>query len=346
MKIAYILPSLDFKAPIFLVKKISDYFISEGNEVTVFYFDDIVNINFNCKTIRITMRTKIDFDYFDIIHSNLLRPDKYISKNHKHIKRAKTISTIHCNIKDDLYYSYGKLVSLIYTKKWIYWLSKIDYTVQINDYLMDCYSKKLKNNKLIYNGISVSNEKDNYDEIIKHIEKYKKEKLTVLCSYSNIVKRKGLFQILKLLIKRNDLAYICIGDGNYKKKLEKFVKKNKLNDRVYFSSNKKNPYNVLEYSDLFMIPSYSEGFSLALLEAGLIGASVVCSNIPSFNLPFSNNEVTFFETDKIDSLSNAVNLALINKKTKMKCLQQKIKEEISENCMYEKYKALYSEMIL
>lgn len=41
MKIAYILPSLAAKAPIFIAKCLSDYFISKGNKVEVFYFCDI-----------------------------------------------------------------------------------------------------------------------------------------------------------------------------------------------------------------------------------------------------------------------------------------------------------------
>ena len=167
MKIAYILPSLDSKAPVFLAKRLSDYFVQLGCEVKVFYFDEIKNLEFTCDTERISMDTPIDFDYFDIVHSHMYRADKYVAKYSTDIKHAKTISTIHCNITEDLMYSYGRIVSFLFTKKWINFLKCFDTTVQINDYLMDLYSKKLRKNYLIYNGISISQEKDDYSEIIK-----------------------------------------------------------------------------------------------------------------------------------------------------------------------------------
>ena len=47
-------------------------------------------------------------------------------------------------IKDDLFWTYGSLISFIYEKFWVGYLKKFDATVQINDYLMDLYNKKLK----------------------------------------------------------------------------------------------------------------------------------------------------------------------------------------------------------
>lgn len=341
MKIAYILPSLAAKAPIFLAKCLSDYFIQQGFYVEVFYFDEINQVSFNCRTSRISISEPIMFDDFQIIHSHMMRPDKYVAKFSKLIKKAKCVSTIHCDIYDDLLWSYGKIVSMIYSQKWLKWLLPFDATVQINDYLMNLYNKKLSNNVLIYNGVSISYEQDDYSEIITKIESYKSKQLSVLCSYSGIVKRKGLMQILKLLKIRSDLAYVCIGEGDERKKLIKYVKKNKLEERVSFYNFKKNPYLVLPYSDVFVMPSYSEGFSLALLEAGLIGCSAVCSNIPAINIPFSSSEVSFFELDNIDSLSKAVDSALKNKLTNKEALRHSVVEKYSVELMCEKYKNLY-----
>ena len=67
MKIAYILPSLAAKAPVFIAKRLSDFFISKGNIVEVFYFDEIFGTEFNCKTTHIKISEPIDFDSFDII---------------------------------------------------------------------------------------------------------------------------------------------------------------------------------------------------------------------------------------------------------------------------------------
>lgn len=344
LKIAYILPSLAPKAPVFIAQRLADYFVSKGNKVEVFYFDEIYGTEFNCKTTGIKMSEPIDFDSFDIIHSHMFRPDKYIAKYSSRIKKAKTVSTVHCCIKDDLHYSYGKIISEVFSRKWISYLKKLNCTVQINDYLLNLYKKDLPQSRLIYNGISTAGEKDDYSEIFSKIMTFKHKGLFVLCSYSGLVERKGLMQILRLLKTRSDLAYVCIGEGEQKKSLLDFAVRNNISDRIYFSPFKKNPYFVMEKADIFMIPSYSEGFSLALLEAGTIGSSVVCSDIPAFNMPFSKNEVSFFTLDSIESLSSVVDEALKCKKGKSAALKSKIIEQFSEAAMFERYEALYNQL--
>lgn len=344
MKIAFILPSLAAKAPIFIAKRLSDYFISKGNEVEVFFFDEIFGTEFSCKTTHIKISEPIDFDSFDIIHSHMMRPDFYVAKYSDKIKKAKTVSTVHCNIKDDLRYSYGNVISFVYTKKWILALQKFDCPVQINDYLLVLYKKKLPKSQLIYNGISISDEEDDYSEILNKISNFRQKNLKILCSYSGIIQRKGLLQILDLVKIRSDFAYICIGEGKQKSKLIKFAYDNGVLDRCYFSSFKRNPCNIMKYADVFMIPSYSEGFSLALLEAGTIGSSVVCSDIPAFNLPFSSNEVSFFKLDDIKSLEDAVDEAFKFKEEKKVLLKKRIRESYSEEIMFQKYENLYNKL--
>ena len=344
MKIAYILPSLDSKAPVFLAKRLCDFFLQQGHDVKVFYFDEIKNLEFACETQKIIMENPIDFDYFDIIHSHMFRPDKYVAKYAKQIHHAKTVSTVHCNIYDDLKYSYGNFISFIFSKVWLHYLKRINVTVQINDYLMKLYEKSLRRSTLIYNGIAISEEQDDYSEIIRQISAFHTKNLSVLCSYSGIVKRKGLLQVLELLRIRKDLAYICIGNGEQKEALIDFAAKNGISDRVFFSPFKKNPYHVMKYADVFVIPSYSEGFSLALLEAGTVGAPVVCSDIPAFSMPFCNNEVSFFSLDNIDSFSRAVDDAQCNKEQKIKSLQAHIKKDFSEEKMFSEYEKLYQKL--
>lgn len=60
------------------------------------------------------------------------------------------------------------------------------------------------------------------------------------------------------------------------------------------------------------MPSYSEGFGLAMVEAALAKKAIVCSDIPSFHEIFSNGEACFFELDNIESLQKAIGLASEN----------------------------------
>lgn len=340
MRIAYILPSLAAKAPVFIAKRLSDYFIGKGDLVSVFYFDDKTGIDFMCPMHRIKMSEPIDFDSFDIIHSHMMRPDRYVSCFSHRIRSARTVSTVHCDIRDDLRWSYGTAVSSVYARRWLSWLKSFDATVQINDFLMDLYAKTLSQNHLIYNGVSVSPEQDDYTEIVCAAGAFRERGLSVVCSYSGIVRRKGLKQILRLLEMRHDIAYICIGDGKQKQELEDYARRAGISGRILFSPFKKNPCYVMRHVDVFMIPSHSEGFPLALLEAGSIGASAVCSDIPAFS-PFSEREVSKFRLGDICSMSRAVDEALRMKAEKSAALKNRIAERFSEEKMFAEYERLY-----
>jgi len=68
MKIAFILPSLANKGPIIVVRDIVDNLVANPivQDIIIFYFDEKVELDFSCKTKRISFKDKIDFDYFDV----------------------------------------------------------------------------------------------------------------------------------------------------------------------------------------------------------------------------------------------------------------------------------------
>lgn len=343
MKIAYILPSLAAKAPIFVAKMLVDFFVEQGNEVSVFYFDDICEVKFLCEVRRIKFNESISFDEFDIIHSHMRRPDLYLAKNVHNIKCAKIVSTIHCDIKNDLAISYGRFASAIFTRQWIHALKKFDATVQINAFLMKVYSE-LKNNTLIYNGVKIDlHENELHKEICQRLVSFKEAGLKTICSFSVIVKRKGLMQILHLLEKDKCFAYVCIGSGDYKTELEQFVKEKSLQNRVAFFDAIERPYVVLKDADIFCFPSYSEGQGLALLESGFAGTSAVCSEIPAFGI-FSEDEISFFCLDDVDSLQNACELAIEKRSQKIAALKNRVERDFSQEKMLLGYKELYKNL--
>jgi glycosyltransferase involved in cell wall biosynthesis len=73
--------------------------------------------------------------------------------------------------------------------------------------------------------------------------------------------------------KYDDLEVIFLGDGEEKKEILKYVKEMKVDDKIHFLGNVKNPYYYLNNSYLYISTSSSEGFPNALVEA-------MCCNIP------------------------------------------------------------------
>ena len=345
MKILYIVPSLDNKAPICLTKELADYFYDIGNDVSVAYFDDIVKVHFKCKTIRITMKTVLDFDNYEIIHTHLRRPDLYMAKNHSSLHHACWISTIHCDIIKDLGYTYGSFAANLFGKYWISKLKKAAVTVQVSPYMMQLYEKIFEHNILVCNGVRITKKNnEKYDSIIKVIQSFKQKNYKVLVSYSGIIKRKGIEQVIESLTIGPDYVYVCIGDGEMKKPLKKMADKLKVTQRIFFFDFIQFPYNILKEADVFIISSYSESFCLALYEAILMRCPVVCSRIPAFVNVFDDSEVSYFELNNSKSIIKACERA-INNNMQIEAAYEKVINKFSVDNMLCMYKKLYGDLV-
>src|SRR4051794_40426911 len=76
--------------------------------------------------------------------------------------------------------------------------------------------------------------------------------------------------------------------------------------RCIFLGYQPNARDYLSFFDLFIIPSYSEGFPLGLLEAAQHHLPIVCSDIGIFKELFTQEEVSFFEVDNVQSLVKSI----------------------------------------
>lgn len=78
----------------------------------------------------------------------------------------------------------------------------------------------------------------------------------------------------------NDKVHITIvGDGRERNALEQLCKDLSIVERVKFVGFSKDPHQYLSSADLFVLPSFSEGFGIAVVEAMLMKVPVLCSNV-------------------------------------------------------------------
>jgi glycosyltransferase involved in cell wall biosynthesis len=345
MKIAFILPSLAQKGPIIVVKDCIDQFYREI-DIDVYYFDDIVEIKFNCPVYRISYNDDIDFAKYDIIHSHMYRADKYVWKNRKKII-GKTITTVHCDIRKDLMFNYNIVVSLIYRWIWLLFISSHDKVIVLTNHSMNTYyryhvaEKKLAR---IYNGrpIPIVDAINNTDRLL--IENIKDSGFKIIGSNALLTKRKGLHYIIKILPYIEDFVFIVVGDGKEMKNLRNLAMHLKVHDRCYFLGSKKDAISYLNYYDVYAMPSVSEGFSLALIEATMSKKSCICSDIEVLREIFTSEEVTFCKPWNINSLKQAINEAYSQRNEKgQKAYERSSKyytSEIMGRCYFELYKTL------
>lgn len=311
MEIAFIVPSLAKKGPVIVVYNLIKSIINQCDLIIVYYFDDTDDaLDFPCETVKIHKNEMLPFCKFNIIHSHGYRPEKYVYKWRKCIEKAKTVVTIHCDITTDLKYTYNNLVSMIFSRIWFFYISKFDYKIAISNKIQNIYEKKFNSLHKIYNGVEIVSLANLNQDLINKFLEIKNNGYKILYTYAVLTKRKGIDQLLELLHLRSDLHLIIVGDGKEKALLINTVTNLEIGDRVTFFESTDLPYNYINLCDIFVMPSRSEGFGLALVEAALSRASIVCSDIDVFKELFDNNQVTFFELENIDSLSKAVDIGL------------------------------------
>jgi len=324
MRIAYILPSLVNTGPIVVVNNVVKYLTGKVDLIDVYYFDESsTTLSFDCNTFHISKSESIDFDKYHIIHSHTLWADVYLFRNRKKIKKAKIVSTIHQDTFTSFTIQFNRFISFFLGHYWCYIQRHFDAVVAISDQLKDRYSKLFPEIKTIYNGCNITDNEKVDEDIAKLITDYKERGYKILGSYAYISKRKGLSQVVTVLNQLPDYVYIIFGEGPYLNELKKEVVKFNVKDKVLFLPYVKAPYSYLKFMDIYMMPSYSEGFGLAMVEAALAKKSIVCSNLPSFHEIFSDKEVSFFELDNSASLINAITKAYleIDKKGILACLR-------------------------
>lgn len=92
----------------------------------------------------------------------------------------------------------------------------------------------------------------------------------LLCHISNFRPVKRILDVLEIFArttKRIPSKLLMIGDGPERSKAEAFVRDRQLRDRVHFLGNIPNLEEVLGSCDLFLLPSETESFGMAALEA-------------------------------------------------------------------------------
>ncbi len=119
--------------------------------------------------------------------------------------------------------------------------------------------------------------------------KYATDDQAILCHISNFrpVKRtEDVIRIFARVRAQKDCKLILVGDGPDRYACERLCRELHLCNDVIFLGKVRDTAHVLEIADIFILPSETESFGLAALEAMSVGVPVVSSNtggIPEVN---------------------------------------------------------------
>jgi N-acetyl-alpha-D-glucosaminyl L-malate synthase BshA len=141
---------------------------------------------------------------------------------------------------------------------------------------------------VISNFVAPETEKSVYSEHMRL--KYASDGERIVCHISNFRKVKRVDDVVRvfaLLNKAIPSKLILVGDGPERYLCERLCREFNLCDKVIFLGKVRDTTHVLEIADVFLLPSETESFGLAALEAMAVGVPVISSNtggIPEVNI--------------------------------------------------------------
>lgn len=222
---------------------------------------------------KLLRKIKKDWD-FDIIHSHAAYPDSFaVSLFGK--RDFKLITTIHSG---DLYAVNEGISCKSFIRRG---LQKSDLIIAVSHKIKELVYRfePVKNITVIHNGINLETQETSLSSEIRNIIR---DKIAIVTVGSLNIQKGHAFVIkaLKTLIKKYPrIIYLIVGDGPEKENLTKLVEQLNLGEYVYFTGALAHDIamTVIKNSDIFILPSWDEGFGIVYLESMLYGKCVIGS---------------------------------------------------------------------
>lgn len=198
-------------------------------------------------------------------------------------------------------------------------VNKYDCIVTINETMKNGYLKNYNNKEVvkIYNFLD-------FDLIEKKAEeKLEKDYGKYIISVGSLTENKNhkllinAFKILKDKYKVSEKLLIA-GEGRERENLEKQIRELNLENDVLLLGQKENPYKYIKNSELYVISSKDESFSLTLVEAMFLKKLVISvkSNGPIEIL--KNNKYGVLVENNANEMAEKINYYLENKDERKK----------------------------
>jgi len=140
-----------------------------------------------------------------------------------------------------------------------------------------------------------------------------------------------------------------VGDGRERVHLESLANELNILKRVSFKGFQKAPANFIALADLFVLPSYSEGFGIAAVEAMFQKVPVLCSNVGGIPEFVKENENGWlFNPNDIDELASKLESIILKTPEERKRIGEKGYTDVIDQFTVEKYiknlENIYSEI--
>ncbi len=351
MRIAFIINHLGLTGVNNVVCDLVAVLAGHGHSCTVFWLKNCeCPIRFDCETQKLTSKQQLA-DY-DIIHAHGLGPMAWLVRHGKVTnsvdERIPLVTTLHCYCFQDFTDLYGRLKGFLLGVLYIALTRRFDTVVCLSKSMMSYYSRWIPRHRLtfVYNTRILPSVLPPLEEGVRERVLAFKGNSTLVGMNGALIYRKGVDLMLGALAELShdgkDFRLVLAGDGKEQPTFERMAKEKGIADRVLFLGMVKDAWRLLPLYDVFALPSRSEGFPLALLEAGAVGVETVVSDLPIVKECFANHhDVEMFKlTDGADGLKQALLYASASGKEREN-IKETFNSKYSPEKFYEAYLKIY-----
>lgn len=131
-----------------------------------------------------------------------------------------------------------------------------------------------------------------------------------IVSVGRISKEKGFDRVpavvQRLSAEGYDVQWYIVGDGNTRESVEADIREKQLENRIHLLGHRKNPYPYVAQCDLYVQPSYTEGFCTSTMEAKILCKPVVTTDVPGMREQFVSGENGLIVESSVDGLYEGI----------------------------------------
>jgi glycosyltransferase involved in cell wall biosynthesis len=176
-----------------------------------------------------------------------------------------------------------------------------------------------------------------------------KEQEIVIGSVGRLDAMKGHDVLIRAVAQLEGVRVVILGEGAERRALEQLATELGVSDRLSLLGWVDNPRAYLPQFDIFAMPSRSEGFPLAIVEAMLAGLPVVATRVGSVAEAVTDGETGFLvNKDDVDGLAAALRRLRDDPQLRLRLgqrAQQVAKCNFTVEQMVKRYESLWRELV-
>ncbi len=192
---------------------------------------------------------------YSIIHAHYLIPQGLLGLILKKLKKKPLVVTLHGS---DL--SFFSMPVLSHISKAI--LRNADYVLLVGSWMKDYVNGKCLRYRVVFNAVEP--------------REIKRKKKNAVVYVGALIKKKNVHKLIecfKIVENKINAELLIVGNGSYRKNLEKISKKLRIKN-IVFTGYVEDPYEYIAESKVLVLPSKKEGFGIVFLEA------MLCNTVP------------------------------------------------------------------